>query len=72
MVLCSAVFELAIYRAGDEEQGAGTYRVAPTKIIGIGRNYRAHAAEMGGDIPPEPLMFLKPPSALLEPGGLIR
>ena len=34
---------------------------APSKIIGIGQNYRAHAAEMGKGIPEEPLMFLKPP-----------
>ncbi|MEZ4399074.1 MAG: fumarylacetoacetate hydrolase family protein [Kofleriaceae bacterium] len=41
---------------------------APSKIIGIGQNYRAHAVEMGKGIPAEPLMFLKPPSALLAPG----
>ena len=44
---------------------------APSKIIGIGQNYRAHAAEMGKGLPSEPLMFLKPPSALLAPGGAI-
>ncbi len=43
----------------------------PSKIIGIGRNYRAHAAELGHAIAPEPLLFLKPPSALLPPGGTI-
>ncbi len=43
-------------------------RIAPSKIVGIGQNYRAHAAEMGKGIPTEPLMFLKPPSALLAPG----
>lgn len=42
--------------------------IAPSKIIGIGVNYRAHAAEMGKPLPSEPLMFLKPPSALLAPG----
>jgi 2-keto-4-pentenoate hydratase/2-oxohepta-3-ene-1,7-dioic acid hydratase in catechol pathway len=46
-------------------------RLAPSKIIGIGQNYRAHAAEMGKGIPTEPLMFLKPPSALLAPGQTI-
>lgn len=46
-------------------------RIAPSKIIGIGQNYRAHAAEMGKGIPAEPLMFLKPPSALLAPGAAI-
>lgn len=44
---------------------------APSKIIGIGQNYRAHAAEMGKGLPSEPLMFLKPPSALLAPGAAI-
>lgn len=45
--------------------------IAPSKIIGIGVNYRAHAAEMGKPLPHEPLMFLKPPSALLAPGDAI-
>jgi 2-keto-4-pentenoate hydratase/2-oxohepta-3-ene-1,7-dioic acid hydratase in catechol pathway len=44
----------------------------PSKIIGIGRNYRAHAAELGHDLPPEPLLFLKPPSAALASGETIR
>ena len=46
-------------------------RIAPSKIIGIGQNYRAHAAEMGKGIPSEPLMFLKPPSALCGDGATI-
>lgn len=45
---------------------------APQKIIGIGVNYRAHAVEMGKTLPEEPLMFLKPPSALLAAGAPIR
>ncbi len=40
----------------------------PTKIVGIGQNYRAHAAEMGKGIPEEPLMFLKPSSAIIRDG----
>lgn len=44
---------------------------APTKIIGVGRNYRAHAAELGNEVPAEPLLFFKPPSALLPHGGEI-
>jgi 2-keto-4-pentenoate hydratase/2-oxohepta-3-ene-1,7-dioic acid hydratase in catechol pathway len=43
----------------------------PTKIIGIGLNYRDHAAEMNLTLPPEPVMFLKPPSSLLAPGAPI-
>ncbi len=45
--------------------------VAPRKILCIGRNYRAHAKEMGADIPKAPLLFLKAPSALLDPGGTV-
>lgn len=43
----------------------------PTKIIGIGRNYVAHAAEHGVEVPVEPLLFLKPPSSVLDPEGTI-
>jgi 2-keto-4-pentenoate hydratase/2-oxohepta-3-ene-1,7-dioic acid hydratase in catechol pathway len=43
----------------------------PTKIIGVGRNYVAHAAEHGVDVPAEPLLFLKPPSSVLDPEGTI-
>jgi 2-keto-4-pentenoate hydratase/2-oxohepta-3-ene-1,7-dioic acid hydratase in catechol pathway len=45
--------------------------VEPSKIICVGRNYREHAAELGHEIPPEPLLFFKPPSALLPPSGTI-
>jgi 2-keto-4-pentenoate hydratase/2-oxohepta-3-ene-1,7-dioic acid hydratase in catechol pathway len=45
--------------------------VQPSKIVCVGRNYREHAAELGHNVPPEPLIFLKPPSALLDPGGKI-
>jgi 2-keto-4-pentenoate hydratase/2-oxohepta-3-ene-1,7-dioic acid hydratase in catechol pathway len=43
----------------------------PTKIVCVGRNYKAHAAELGNPMPERPLLFLKPPSALLNPGGTI-
>ena len=46
--------------------------VTPSKILCIGRNYAAHAKELGNAVPTEPLLFLKPPSALLGPGGTIR
>ncbi len=47
--------------------------VTPSKIICVGRNYRAHVREMGGgDMPTEPLIFFKPPSALLAPEGVVR
>src|SRR5437870_1282287 len=44
----------------------------PSKIIGVGLNYRDHAEERNKPIPAEPLLFLKPPSSLLLPGQPIR
>ena len=44
----------------------------PSKIVAVGLNYRAHAAEMGKELPEEPLLFLKAPSSLLAPGGTVR
>jgi 2-keto-4-pentenoate hydratase/2-oxohepta-3-ene-1,7-dioic acid hydratase in catechol pathway len=63
-----------------EHDGASeTIELVPSKIIGIGQNYRAHAAEMGKGLPEEPLMFLKPRSAMIasetaieRPGGYER
>jgi 2-keto-4-pentenoate hydratase/2-oxohepta-3-ene-1,7-dioic acid hydratase in catechol pathway len=46
--------------------------VRPSKIVCVGRNYREHAAELGNEVPSEPLIFLKPPSSLLAAGGSIR
>ncbi len=45
--------------------------LVPSKIIGIGVNYRAHAVEMGKGLPEAPLMFLKPTSALCGDGEAI-
>jgi 2-keto-4-pentenoate hydratase/2-oxohepta-3-ene-1,7-dioic acid hydratase in catechol pathway len=46
--------------------------VRPSKIVCIGRNYREHAAELGNEVPKEPLIFLKATSALLSPGATVR
>jgi 2-keto-4-pentenoate hydratase/2-oxohepta-3-ene-1,7-dioic acid hydratase in catechol pathway len=46
--------------------------VTPSKIICVGRNYRDHAKELGNEVPTEPLLFFKPPSSLLKPGGVVR
>src|SRR5208283_6072775 len=43
--------------------------VTPSKIICVGRNYHEHVKEMGSEMPAEPLLFFKPPSSLLRPGG---
>src|SRR5512136_2115939 len=45
--------------------------VAPSKIIGIGANYRDHAQEMGRPLPEEPLIFLKPSTAVIGPHDAI-
>jgi 2-keto-4-pentenoate hydratase/2-oxohepta-3-ene-1,7-dioic acid hydratase in catechol pathway len=45
--------------------------LVPSKIIGIGVNYRAHAIEMGRGLPEEPLMFLKPRSSMIAGGEAI-
>jgi 2-keto-4-pentenoate hydratase/2-oxohepta-3-ene-1,7-dioic acid hydratase in catechol pathway len=39
-----------------------------SKVVGIGRNYAAHAAELGNEVPSEPLMFLKPNTSVVGPG----
>jgi len=44
---------------------------APSKIVGVGRNYREHAKELGNEVPSEPLIFLKPPSSLIASGDSI-
>lgn len=41
--------------------------VIPSKIVCVGRNYREHAQELGNPVPAEPLLFLKPPSAVIGP-----
>src|SRR3954447_4361412 len=41
------------------------------KVVGIGKNYAAHAAEMGGEVPAEPLMFIKPNTSVIGPGDPI-
>jgi 2-keto-4-pentenoate hydratase/2-oxohepta-3-ene-1,7-dioic acid hydratase in catechol pathway len=43
----------------------------PSKIVCVGRNYAEHASELGNEAPKEPLLFFKPPSAILDPGASI-
>jgi 2-keto-4-pentenoate hydratase/2-oxohepta-3-ene-1,7-dioic acid hydratase in catechol pathway len=43
----------------------------PSKIVCVGRNYLEHAREMGNEVPTEPLIFLKPPSSLIDGGESI-
>jgi len=54
------------------EEAALLVPVRPTKIVCMGRNYSEHAAELGHEVPTEPLIFMKATSALLPPGGTVR
>lgn len=45
--------------------------VLPSKVIGVGRNYPAHAKELGNGVPEEPLVFLKPSTSVSGPGDAI-
>lgn len=46
--------------------------VLPSKLVCVGKNYAAHAAEFGLEVPEEPLLFLKPSTAVMGPGDPIR
>ena len=46
--------------------------VLPSKVVCVGRNYAAHAAEFGSDVPEEPLLFLKPSTAVIGPNDPIQ
>lgn len=46
--------------------------VLPSKLVCVGKNYAAHAAEFGMNVPEEPLLFLKPSTAVIGPGDAIR
>src|SRR5215213_3210811 len=46
--------------------------ILPSKVVCVGRNYADHAAELGNEVPAEPLLFLKPSTAVIGPGDAIR
>ncbi|HYJ61340.1 MAG TPA: fumarylacetoacetate hydrolase family protein [Actinomycetota bacterium] len=46
--------------------------ILPSKVVCVGKNYAAHAAEFGMEVPEEPLLFLKPSTAVMGPGDAIR
>lgn len=60
---------------GESMGGSDEARLAapasPSKIVCVGRNYVEHASEHGAEVPREPLLFLKPPSAVVGPGAAI-
>ena len=45
--------------------------VVPSKVIGVGKNYAEHAREMGGEVPAQPLIFLKPSTTVIGPNDPI-
>jgi 2-keto-4-pentenoate hydratase/2-oxohepta-3-ene-1,7-dioic acid hydratase in catechol pathway len=60
--------DLPVYSHPEASSPRQHYPLRPSKIIGVGRNYRAHAAELGNDVPSEPLLFLKAPTSLVSSG----
>jgi 2-keto-4-pentenoate hydratase/2-oxohepta-3-ene-1,7-dioic acid hydratase in catechol pathway len=66
----------ATYRRTDRRMPIAGLRllapVIPSKIVAVGRNYADHAAELGSEVPAEPLLFLKPSTAVIGPGDAIR
>jgi 2-keto-4-pentenoate hydratase/2-oxohepta-3-ene-1,7-dioic acid hydratase in catechol pathway len=46
--------------------------ILPSKVLAVGRNYAAHAAELGNDVPSSPLLFLKPSTSVIGTGDVIR
>ena len=64
------------FRVTDQVAFVGKVRmlapVLPSKVLCVGRNYADHAAEMGGDVPAEPLIFSKPATAVVGPEEAIR
>jgi 2-keto-4-pentenoate hydratase/2-oxohepta-3-ene-1,7-dioic acid hydratase in catechol pathway len=70
----TSIFDLGIIEDGRPIALAEARLLAPVqpgKIVCVGRNYADHARELGNEPPSEPIIFLKPPSALLDPGGTI-
>lgn len=62
------------YEAGTEIASSGHQPLAPimpSKIVAVGLNYKDHAAEQSKPLPTEPLIFLKPPTAVIAPGESI-
>ncbi len=65
---------LGIKVSGAPRPLASLKLVAPataSKLVCVGRNYAEHAAELGNEVPPEPLIFLKPPSSVIGPNEAV-
>jgi 2-keto-4-pentenoate hydratase/2-oxohepta-3-ene-1,7-dioic acid hydratase in catechol pathway len=70
-VLTGDPLYMSVHVTGEQVQLDDVRLLAPviprSKIVGIGRNYAAHAAELGNEVPAEPLAFLKPNSSVIGP-----
>ena len=66
-----AFMKLAHFAGETATQSNPEHVVLPTKIVCVGRNYAAHAKELGNETPSEPIIFMKPPTTVLAPGGTI-
>ena len=75
VALAGDPLHVGIHLTEEEHKLADVRLLAPviprSKVVGIGRNYAAHAAELGHDLPAEPLMFLKPNTSVIGPGDPI-
>jgi len=65
------ILERDVARSGGQRYSLESIRLTapctPSKVVCVGRNYAAHAAELGNEVPERPLLFFKPPSAVIGP-----
>jgi 2-keto-4-pentenoate hydratase/2-oxohepta-3-ene-1,7-dioic acid hydratase in catechol pathway len=75
VALAGDPLHVGIHLSGKEHELADVRLLAPvlprSKVVGIGKNYAAHAAEMGSEVPKEPLIFIKPNTSVIGPGDPI-
>ncbi len=74
-VLTGDPIAMPVQLTGERKELDGVRLLAPviprSKVVGVGRNYAAHAAELGNEVPATPLVFLKPNTAVIGPGDPI-
>ena len=74
-VLTGDPIAMRVQPTGERKELDGVRLLAPviprSKVVGVGRNYAAHAAELGNEVPVTPLTFLKPNTSVIGPGEQI-
>jgi 2-keto-4-pentenoate hydratase/2-oxohepta-3-ene-1,7-dioic acid hydratase in catechol pathway len=74
-VLTGDPIAMPVQLSGERKELDAVRLLAPviprSKVVGVGRNYAAHAAELGNEVPTTPLTFFKPNTAVIGPGDLI-